>query len=112
MPKAVIYVRVSTQEQVSNLSLSTQEKECRTYCERHGFEVDRVFTEEGESAKTTNRTAFREMLGFCKSKKAHFQCLVVYSLSRFSRDKNDHFAARAYLHSLGVTLRSVTCLLY
>ena len=52
---ATIYTRVSTLEQVSNLSLTTQLEACRHYCETHGLTVDAEFTDRGESAKTTNR---------------------------------------------------------
>src|SRR5215469_7880386 len=53
---AVIYTRVSTREQMANLSLPTQEKACTDYCARQGLQVDRVFVEEGESAKSVDRT--------------------------------------------------------
>lgn len=57
--RAVIYCRVSSEEQVKNLSLPTQQKACIEYCNRQGFEVDKIFVEEGESAKTTNHTEFQ-----------------------------------------------------
>jgi hypothetical protein len=34
--------------------------------------------------------------------------LVVYNLTRFAREKYDHFALRAHLKSLGISLRSAT----
>ena len=64
MNRAVIYCRVSTKDQVDNFSLSTQEKACRDYCARHSFDVDKVFVEEGESAKTVNRPRFQQMLAY------------------------------------------------
>ena len=36
------------------------------------------------------------------------QFVVVYNLTRFARDKYDHFALRAHLKSLGISLRSAT----
>jgi DNA invertase Pin-like site-specific DNA recombinase len=45
-------MRVSSKEQVSNLSLATQEAECRRFCASRGYEVAAVFTDAGESAKT------------------------------------------------------------
>ena len=60
--KAVIYVRVSTAEQVENFSLETQRRACEEYCEREGIEVDSVFVEKGESAKTTNRPQLQNLL--------------------------------------------------
>ena len=34
--------------------------------------------------------------------------LVVFNLTRFARDKYDHFALRSHLQSLGISLRSAT----
>jgi DNA invertase Pin-like site-specific DNA recombinase len=34
--------------------------------------------------------------------------VVVFNLTRFARDKSDHFALRSHLQSLGVSLRSST----
>lgn len=108
MPGAVIYCRVSTKEQVSNLSLATQEKHCREYCERNGFLVDRLFVEEGESAKTTKRPEFQKLLLHCRQNQKRIDYVVVYSLSRFSRHTLDHAQIKTLLLSLGVSLRSVT----
>ena len=63
--RAVIYCRVSTKEQTKNLSLPTQLKACRDYCERQGYEVAREFTDAGESAKATKQAlevAFIQLL--------------------------------------------------
>ena len=43
VPGAVLYCRVSTKEQVENLSLPTQQQRCAEYCQRKGFTVLRVF---------------------------------------------------------------------
>jgi hypothetical protein len=56
MVGAVIYVRVSTKEQTENLSLPTQLRACEEYCRRQGYEVLERLHEEGESAKTTDRS--------------------------------------------------------
>jgi DNA invertase Pin-like site-specific DNA recombinase len=88
---AVIYVRVSTKEQTENLSSPTQLRACEEYCKCEGYEVLERFKEEGESAKTTNRTELQNLLKFCRTNKGkvHF---VVYNLTRFAREKYDHFA--------------------
>ena len=105
---AVIYVRVSTKEQTENLSLSTQLRACEQYCSQHGYEILERFTEEGESAKTTDRTELQKLLKFCRTRKGHVHFVVVYNLTRFAREKYDHFALRAHLKSLGISLRSAT----
>jgi site-specific DNA recombinase len=40
--------------------------------------------------------------------KGTVQFVVVFNLTRFARDKYDHFALRAHLKSLGISLRSAT----
>ncbi|PYJ98013.1 MAG: hypothetical protein DME23_13160, partial [Verrucomicrobia bacterium] len=108
MNRAVIYVRVSTADQVQNFSLATQEKACREYCARHSFDVDKIFVEQGASAKTANRTEFQKMLAYLRESKGRVKWLVVYAVNRFARNSHDHLATRAFLFGLGVSLRSVT----
>jgi len=106
--QAVIYCRVSTKEQVDNLSLPTQRRECESYCRREGWEVARVFVEQGESAKTADRTELKRLLAFCREHRKRVGVVVVYNLSRFSRNTADHHALRAVLGGLGVVLKSAT----
>ena len=105
---AVIYIRVSTKGQTENLSLPTQLKSCEEYCQRQGFEVLARFREEGESAKTVDRTELQKLLQYCRTHKGRVQFVVVFNLTRFAREKYDHFATRAHLKSLGISLRSAT----
>jgi len=64
---AAIYVRVSTREQTENLSLPTQIRACEEYCRREGYDVLERFKEEGESAKTTDRTELQKLLKYCRA---------------------------------------------
>lgn len=105
--KAVIYIRVSTEEQVKNLSLETQQKACVDYCRRNHLEVAKVFTEEGESAKTMNRPQLQAMLAYCRDNRGKIGTVIVYNLSRFARNTSDHLAVKLVLSKQGVTLRSV-----
>ena len=106
--KAVIYCRVSTKEQTQNLSLPTQKKACLEYCSHQNIAPDKIFIDEGESAKTAARPEFQKMLKYCRENKSKVGHVVVYSLSRFSRNTHDHLQIKAYLAGLGVSLRSVT----
>jgi DNA invertase Pin-like site-specific DNA recombinase len=108
MNDAVIYCRVSSKEQVQNLSLPTQRKGCLEYCQRQGWNAVKIFVEEGESAKTAERPEFQKMLTYCRENKGRVQYVVVYNLSRFSRNTYDHSAIRLLLSGLKITLRSVT----
>ena len=106
--QAVIYCRVSTRDQVHNLSLPTQEKSCVDYCQRNGYGVNKVFVEQGESAKTADRTELKNLLAYCRQNKGRIEVVVVYAVSRFAREKFSHLILREQLASLGITLRSVT----
>jgi site-specific DNA recombinase len=105
---AVIYCRVSTDEQVENLSLSTQRERSISFCSQNGWGVVRIFVDEGKSAKTTQRAAFQQMLTFCQDAKNAIGYVVVHDLSRFSRSNLDQQVTRASLLAAGVLLRSVS----
>jgi DNA invertase Pin-like site-specific DNA recombinase len=44
----------------------------------------------------------------CRTKKGRVHFVVVFNLTRFARDKYDHFALRSLLESLGISLRPAT----
>jgi DNA invertase Pin-like site-specific DNA recombinase len=85
-----------------------QEEACREYCGRQGYDVDQVFVDAGESAKTIDRPEFRRMLEQCRRGRGRLHAVVVYSLTRFSRNNADHHAIATLLRGLGIALRSVT----
>jgi site-specific DNA recombinase len=105
--QAVIYCRVSSHEQLKNLSLETQTQACVEFCRANGLEVTEIFVERGESARSADRTELQRMLTYCRKRKGHVQFLVVYMLDRFARNQYDHHALKAYLMKLGITLRAV-----
>ena len=109
--RAIIYCRVSSKEQTQNLSLPVQEDQCKAFCALNGWEVDRVFLERGESAKTADRTELQAALAYLReqnkrSLKVH--TFVVTNVDRFARDAFDHAIIRRHLAGLGITLRSVS----
>ncbi|PIT98298.1 MAG: hypothetical protein COT71_01345 [Candidatus Andersenbacteria bacterium CG10_big_fil_rev_8_21_14_0_10_54_11] len=104
--KCVIYVRVSDQSQVDGTSLTTQTAFCKEYAEKRGLKVVRVFREEGKSAKTLNRPELQRMLEYIRSKKAG--AVIVYDLSRFSRNLLNQLLARETIEGAGGKLLSVT----
>ena len=109
--KAIIYIRVSSDEQVDGTSLNFQESECRNYCQKKNLEVAEVFREEGESAKDLSLNNRRELLRaieYCRKHKGQVQAFVVLRVNRFARNTEDHFFIRGKLTEYGVTLFSVT----
>ncbi|MEX0616617.1 MAG: recombinase family protein, partial [Candidatus Woykebacteria bacterium] len=107
--KAVIYLRVSTEEQVDNFSLGTQEDICKKEALRRGFEVLSIFREEGKSAKTiVGRPVLIEMLEYCRKNKKQLSAVIVYRLDRISRQTSDYLAIRKKLAECEITLISAT----
>ncbi|MGH9387440.1 MAG: recombinase family protein [Vicinamibacterales bacterium] len=94
--------------QTANLSLPTQLRACEEYCRRQGYEILERFHEEGESAKSTDRSQLQNLLTFCRRNKGRVHFVVGFNLTRFARDKYDHFALRSLPQSLGISLRSAS----
>ena len=61
-PQAAIYVRVSTQEQAqTGFSLNAQQEALENYAKALGYEILKVYRDEGKSAKDLKRPErFRE----------------------------------------------------
>ena len=104
----IIYARVSSKEQIEGTSLETQEMHCREYAKRMGWTVVNVFLEQGESAKTTDRTEFKKAIIFCTDKKRPVGYFLVHKLDRFARNAEDHIAVRGTLRRSGTELKSVS----
>lgn len=105
---AVLYVRVSSQDQVNNYSIPTQLKECRLYLEKHNIQEVGVFIEKGESAKSAHRTEFQNLISFLKNNKNKVDFLICYKLDRFSRNTEDFYYYKSLIGKYGTKIKSVT----
>lgn len=106
--KGIIYTRVSSNEQVKGTSLETQKEACLKYCEEKGIQVLETFREEGESAKTDDRTQFLNAIEFCRKHQGEIDAFVVWKVDRFARNTEDHYSVKKTLTNYKVTLHSVT----
>ena len=82
----VIYIRVSSEDQVQGKSLESQLQDCQQYASAHGWKVVRVFNEPGESAKTADRPVFHEMISFCQQRRNAIGRIVFWKISRYMRN--------------------------
>src|SRR5687767_14167650 len=105
--RCVVYARVSKEDQ-SNWSLETQAERCITYAAAQGWIVDEVFIDDGQSGTTADRTQFQRMLAHVKARHRRIQFVVVYAVSRFARNMEDHLRLRRSLNEAGVRMRSAT----
>ncbi len=108
MRRGIIYVRVSSDEQVKGTSLDDQEMRCKQYCEDNNIEVVSIYREEGASAKSADRKMLLKAMDFCHKNKGKLDVFLVWKIDRFARNTEDHFGVRKILLDYGVRLVSVT----
>lgn len=104
--KAVIYTRVSTEEQaVRGNSLVDQEELLRKACEHHGVEIIDHIQDDGYSAKTFNRPSFQKFLARLKSSQIKVDFLYVVRWDRFTRNMENGYLMMHELRSYGVEVK-------
>ncbi|MCL4850988.1 MAG: recombinase family protein [Bryobacteraceae bacterium] len=102
-----IYSRVSTDIQVQNDSLITQEKVLRDYCRSHELRIYEHYSDAGLSGGSTqNRPAFKRMMADAAAQK--FSAVVVTKLDRISRNLRDLLRLIDALEANGVSFISIS----
>ena len=80
---AIIYVRVSTEEQAKKgYSIDGQTQRCKEYAYRMGYEVVKVFVEQGRSAKDLNRPELQSMFKYIKANHKNIDSLIFWKWDR------------------------------
>lgn len=107
--KAIVYLRVSSEEQVGNFSLDTQKDICKKEATRRGYDIVEYFREEGKSAKNIEgRPVLGDLLLYCKKYKNTIDAVFVYRLDRLSRQTSDYLTIRKRLADYKIKLISAT----
>jgi len=98
--KAVLYIRVSSEEQVKHgYSLLSQRERLIEYCKQKNYQVVEIYVDEGKSArsKLKNRT---ELLRLIEDAKLHkFDRIVFWRLDRWFRNIADYYKVQEVLES-------------
>jgi site-specific DNA recombinase len=103
------YIRVSTETQAKhNDSLSGQISKIKEGCRNNGHNLVSVYTEPGSSAFYDKRPIFKKMIEDLVTKRVRVDGVVVYSLSRFTRNLKEKLNAQEALKGVGVSLYSCT----
>lgn len=104
---ASIYIRVSTQDQVQHgISLQAQEEALKNYAKALGYEIFKVYRDEGKSGKDlVHRPAMQDMLKDAELRK--FQAIFIYKLDRFSRSLMDLITTIEKLKEWGIDFVSL-----
>jgi len=107
--RAALYARVSSEEQLDNWSISAQKHEFEQHCNQKGWQITRVYVEEGRSARSDSidkRPQFKRLLEDCK--KRDFDVVVVHSLDRWSRNLRVTLESFKQLADYGLAFVSIT----
>lgn len=108
MFKAIIYARVSTEEQAEEgKSIETQEKICRKWAKENGYNIVAVYKDEGKSATSLNRPALKEVLALCQSDST-IGAILVQDTDRLARNTLDHLTIKSILKKNEVKLISIS----
>ena len=103
--KAAEYARYSTGNQTEN-SIEYQLDAIRKYCAENGIAITATYIDRAESGTNTDREDFQRMLAAAKRKE--FDAVVIYDISRGSRDVADWFNFRKDMMRLGIKVISAT----
>ena len=83
--RVVGYARISTEEQ-SHFSIDGQIEQIEIYCDKNGYELAKIFVDEGQSAKDFDRKNWKVLDKYLKTHYKDIDYLVVMKYDRFSRN--------------------------
>ena len=107
MKNAILYVRVSTDEQAGRgYSLRDQEQKLLTYCETNNLNVLHIFREDF-SAKTFKRPEFKKLLEYCKKNKNDINQLIFIKWDRFSRNTAESYQMISVFNQLSIKVNAI-----
>lgn len=111
MSQAVIYSRVSTEEQANEgKSIEVQIDLCRKWAEENKYSIVGVYPEPGKSATTLKgRTGLQEAIVQCQDEK--IDALLVMDTDRLARNPSDHFLIKNSLAKGGTRIVAVNQLM-
>ena len=94
---AVIYTRVSTEEQANKgKSLEVQMDSCKKWARENDYQIVSIFKDKGKSATTlTGRYSLQEAIIYCQENKV--DVLLVLDTDRLARNPSDHFSIKTAL---------------
>lgn len=101
---AAAYARYSTENQTDN-SIAFQFEGIEKYCKSNNLSIIRYYNDEAKSGTNTNRIGFTQLM--LDAKEHIFSKVVIYDVSRGSRDVVDWFLFRKEMMKLGIEVVSV-----
>lgn len=105
MKNAAIYARYSSHGQQEQ-SIDGQLCDCYAFAERQGYTIVGEYIDRALTGRNDDRPDFQRMLA--DARKKQFQCIIVWKLDRFARNRYDSAVHKAELKKYGVRVVSAT----
>lgn len=107
MKRAILYTRVSTDEQADRgYSLGVQKEQLEKYCESKNIEILKHYVDD-HSAKNFDRPQFKEFLNFAKANHKFIDYFLVVSWDRFSRNAPDAYEMLGRLKKWDIEVQAI-----
>ena len=103
--KVAAYARYSTDKQTEN-SIAAQLDCIIKYCQTNGHEIAATYIDEAMTGTNIEREGFINLVRGARNHQ--FECVVIYDISRGSRDVGDWFHFRREMQRLGIQVLSAT----
>lgn len=102
---AAAYARYSTDNQDAN-SIAYQLDKIQSFCREKEIPLCAFYTDEAQSGTNMDRAGFQNLVS--AARRHEFDAVVIYDISRGSRDVGDWFAFRKEMMVLGIQIISAT----
>ncbi len=106
MKKALLYARVSTDEQ-GQYTLPDQRERMLRYCEIKGIEVAGIYTEKASAKSFKNRPVFAELKKFAKKNRKTIDGILCCRWDRFSRNISEALLTISEMKDYGISINCV-----
>lgn len=104
--KAILYIRVSTDEQNDGYSPADQKERLVKYCEQNNIDIVNIYHED-ESGKTFNRPEWFKIISYLKKHRGVIDVMLFIKWDRFSRNIAEAYIAIKQLQNLGVEPQAI-----
>ncbi len=104
--RAIIYTRVSTDEQNNGYSPADQKDKLYRYCENNNIDIV-GFYHDDESGKTFNRPEWLNIVAFIKKNRGYVDNIIFLKWDRFSRNVAEAYITIRDLKKLGIEPQAI-----
>src|ERR1700752_2754685 len=105
-PRAILYTRVSTDEQNNGYSPADQKDKLYKHCQNKNIEVV-AFYHDDESGKTFDRPEWIKIMKFIKKQRGQVDTIYFIKWDRFSRNVAEAYITIKELRKFGVEAQAI-----